>query len=796
MPVKYTSEIASELQLAQEAVSRTIELLADEATVPFIARYRKEATGGLDEVAIINIRDRWEALQALDQRKQTILKTIEEQGKLTDELCEKIEQTRDAAALEDLYLPYKPKRKTRATEAIAKGLEPLADLIWAQQPLDGEADEIAAKYVDAEKGVADVAAAWAGARDIVAERVSELADLRGSMRDLFFNEGVITAQVKKGKEKSGAKFRDYFDYTEKAKDVPSHRMLAIGRGEGEKILSIRLAPDRERALDLVRKNVIRDDGGPLVEHLEAALVDGYDRLLAPSLENQVRKLLRERADEEAIRVFAKNLRNLLMASPLGEKWVLGVDPGLRTGCKLVAIDGKGDLLASTVIFPGRSKQEDVAAVATVESYCRRYRIEAVAVGNGTGSREVEHFLRTKLTRDQLNDAPIVMVNEAGASVYSVSETARREFPNQDATVRGAISIGRRLQDPLAELVKIEPKSIGVGQYQHDVEQNLLQKSLDRVVVSCVNAVGVELNTASAELLSYVAGLNTGQARGVVKHREKNGVFHSRAQLLEVPKLGPKTFEQAAGFLRIRHGENPLDSSAVHPERYELVGQMAADLGVGVDELMHNDELIGKIDIAKYVGDDVGEPTLNDILAELRKPGRDPRRDFKAVEFNPNVTTLDDLEDNMVLNGVVSNVTNFGAFVDIGVHQDGLVHVSELAHDFVDDPAKVVAVGDEVKVKVVGVDRDRKRISLSIKQTVEAPPKPKQPPRRRDDRPKRPPKGKRPDRRPERRGDRRDDRRQERGSKKQGVSTVNPFAALSVGKDGKVVLDDDTLKKNR
>ena len=766
MPIDYAAEIATEMKLDPKGVTSTIRLLDEDATVPFIARYRKEATGSLDDLQITGICDRLDALRKLDARKATILKTIEEQGKLTDELKGQIEALRNATELEDLYLPYRPKRKTRATVAIQRGLGPLADLIWAQEPFDGQPDTVAADFVDPEKEVPDVAAAWAGANDIVAERVSETASLRAALRELYQREGRVVSRVRRGKQKEGAKFKDYFDFAEPAGRIPSHRMLAIRRGESEGVLSFRIEVDRDKALGIVGKMIVHNENAPLRDRLVAACEDGYDRLLTPSIEGHTRNTLRERADREAISVFATNLRKLLMTPPLGGKWTLGVDPGLRTGCKLVSLDGKGDLLAATVIYPLGSRMEAEKAAKTVEAYCHRYRIEAVAVGNGTGGRETERFFR-ELDRDQINDAEIVMVSEAGASVYSASDAARKEFPDQDVTVRGAISIGRRLQDPLAELVKIEPKAIGVGQYQHDVEQNDLKKSLDDVVVSCVNAVGVEINTASEQLLSYVAGLNAEQARHIVSHRSKAGAFLSRKQLLDVPRVGPKTFEQAAGFLRIRGGSNPLDASAVHPERYGLVETMAGDLDTDVTSLIGDATRCATIDINAYINDDVGEPTLRDILQELAKPGRDPRESFDPVRFDPDVTKIDHLNEGMVLEGVVTNVTNFGAFVDIGVHQDGLVHVSELSHDFVEDPAQVIEVGRRTKVKVIEVDLSRRRISLSVKQTTEPPPRPKRQAPPRKDQPSGRSKGK-----PSRQRDRGRDT-----TSRGGPPKFNPFADL-------------------
>jgi uncharacterized protein len=825
LTANYAADIAAELGLPPSGVARTLELLADEATIPFIARYRKEATGNLDEVQIATIRDRFEYLHKLDERKQTILKSIEQQGKLTDELREKIVALTDAARLEDLYLPFKPKRKTRATEAVAKGLEPLAELIWKQEPPAGDPTQAAAPFVNAEKGVPDEAAAWQGARDIVAEWAAENADARAAVREHYLTAGVVASKVKPGREKDGAKFRDYFSFSEPAKNIPSHRMLAIRRGESEGFLTYRIQVDRDKTLALIKRAVVRGDGGPFAEHLLAAIEDGYDRLLAPAIEGQARNELRKRADREAITVFAKNMRRLLMAPPLGAKWVLGVDPGIRTGCKIAALDGKGDLLASTVIDHQRGPEKAAEARTTVENYCRRYQIQAIAVGNGTGGRDTEAFFRG-FDRETLNDATVVLVNEAGASVYSASDLARQEFPDLDVSMRGAISIGRRLQDPLAELVKIEPRSIGVGQYQHDVDQDDLKMKLDEVVQSCVNAVGVDVNTASPQLLSYVSGLNAGQAQAIVRHRAKSGRFTDRQQFLQVAGVGPKTFQQAAGFLRIRGGDQPLDASAVHPERYELVARMAADLEASVSALLADAELRGRIDLEKYVGDEIGLPTLKDILAELARPGRDPRDKFEPIHFDPSVTEIAHLQEGMTLEGVVANITDFGAFVDVGVHQPGLVHMSELAWNYVEDAGKIVAVGEHVRVKVIGVDRERKRISLSIKQLSPAPKRPEPPPRPprppqdrpRDDRPRpeRPaytgprddrPRPERPaytgprddrprpdrprDDRPDRRPDRRDDRPPVRPQPKPRHDS--PFAGLFM-EGGVIKMKEDPNKK--
>jgi protein Tex len=722
----HASIIARELNLPRAGVARTLELFAGGATLPFVARYRKEQTGDLDEVQLGQIRDRHEYLAELDARKKTILDSIAEQGKLTPELRARIEATLAKTELEDLYLPYKPRRRTRASIARERGLEPLEDEIWAQRAtLSQPADALAARFVGGE--VPDLAAAWQGARDIVAERIAEDAGVRAALRELFLEAGEISARAIHGKEVEGSKYKDYFEFREPIRTIPSHRTLALRRGEKEGFLRVALEADRDTAIAAVRQLVLRAPRAPLAGQLEAALVDAHDRLLVPSIEVDVRLVLKERADAEAIRVFAENLRHVLLAPPLGGKRVLAIDPGLRTGCKVVALDEKGDLLEETVIFPHEPRRQTAEARQTVASLCGRHRLEAVAVGNGTAGRET-HELVTRMKREgELAPTVVtVLVNESGASVYSASEVAREELPDHDLTVRGSVSIGRRLQDPLAELVKVDPKSIGVGQYQHDVHQGQLKKALDGVVESCVNRVGVEVNTASARLLAYVSGIGETLARNIVSHRAASGPFRSRRELREVPRLGPKAFEQAAGFLRIRGAENPLDGSAVHPESYALVERMARDLGVDVSGLVGNSNLVRQIDLTRYVTSEVGEPTLRDIAAELEKPGRDPREGFEEAGFREDVTELEHLEEGMVLAGVVTNVTAFGAFVDVGVHQDGLVHVSELAHRFVKDPAEVVRAGERVKVKVIKLDRERRRIGLSIKQATAAPARPSSP----------------------------------------------------------------------
>ncbi len=746
--------IAQELGLRRSQVERTLALLEEGATLPFIARYRKEVTGGLDEVQIAAVQDRGVYLSELVARKMVILSEIHKQGKLAPELERRLISTLSKTELEDLYLPFKPKRRTKATIAREKGLEPLAQKILEQGAGLPSRDELAAPFISAEKGVGDTDAAFAGARDIVAEVIADDAAVRAALRGLAMDHGTMRSRLIAKKPEAGAdddkpepgnekepgnaapersergdskkedpaaKFADYFDYEESVKTIPSHRMLALRRGEKEGVLRVTLEVDRDTASGLVAQQIVRNPQASLRADLEKAVSDAYERLLKPAIEVDVRLALRERADGEAIRVFAENLRHLLLAAPLGGKRVLGLDPGYRTGCKVAAMDEKGDLLMHDVVYPTHSESRRGEAAARVEQLVTEHKITAIAIGNGTASRETEQFVRRLAAAGKLPGVKIVVVNEAGASVYSTSEIGRQELPTHDPTVRGAVSIGRRLQDPLAELVKIEPKSIGVGQYQHDVHQPTLKKQLDQVVESCVNQVGVDVNTASPRLLQYVAGIGESLAKGIVAHRSQQGPFRSRKQLLEVPRLGEKAFEQAAGFLRVRHtSENPLDNSAVHPESYDIVEHMASDLSVDIAGLIGNRELIGKIDIRRYVDDRRGEPTLRDILAELEKPGLDPRKDFEEVGFNPDVTEVSHLKDGMVLNGVVTNVTNFGAFVDVGVHQDGLVHISELSHRFIKDPAEAVKVGDKVKVKVIKVELDRMRIGLSIKQATEPP----------------------------------------------------------------------------
>ncbi len=711
----YIDQIATELKIRTQQVLATAKLLAEGATVPFIARYRKEVTGMLDEVAITSIRDRLAELAALDQRRQAILKSLEERSLLTDALNIAIMNAPTMTKLEDIFQPYRPKRRTRATVAKEAGLEPLADLLFDQQ--NGPDPEMAAKrFIDPAKGVEDVAQALAGARDIIAERVSDSPEARGKLRRLFQETGEIRSKMVSGKEAEGAKFKDYFDWQESVGKIPSHRLLAIRRGEAEGVLMMRIGVDDDQACAGV-ESLFVNGRGPVADQVRLAVKDGYKRLLAPAIEVEARLESKKLADIEAIRVFADNLSELLMTPALGQMNVLGIDPGFRTGCKTVCLDAQGKLLHHDVIYPTMSDSRVQEAGQMVRALCARYKIEAIAIGNGTASRETETFVRALgLPKNII----IVMVNESGASVYSASDVAREEFPNEDLTVRGAVSIGRRLMDPLAELVKLDPKSIGVGQYQHDVEQGLLRKGLDDVVISCVNRVGVELNTASRQLLSYVSGLGPQLAGNIIAHRNESGPFKSRAELKKVARLGPKAFEQAAGFLRIRQAKNPLDASAVHPERYAIVQQMARDLDCKVADLMSDATLRQRIDLQKYVTDEVGLPTLNDILQELAKPGRDPRKQFEVFSFQEGVEKMADLKPGMKLPGIVTNVTAFGAFVDIGVHQDGLIHVSQLADRFVSNPAEVVKVQQKVQVTVMEVDLERKRIALSMRADPELP----------------------------------------------------------------------------
>ena len=705
MSESYYPRVAGEMSLSASQVVAVAQLVLDGATVPFIARYRKEATGSLDEVAVAAIRDRLEELSELDKRREAILSSLDERGLLTAELKAALEKAPDKARLEDVYLPYRPKRRTRAAMARERGLEPLAQAIMAQQ--GREPKVLAQPFVDSGKEVPDVESALAGARDIMAEDMAENPRLRATVRDLYFRRGRFMSKVVKGKEEAGATFRDWFAWDEPLRSIPGHRALAMFRGETEGFLSLRLRPPEEEILELARRALLRGRG-PDAQEVEAALADGCKRLLAPSLESEIRVEVKSRADAEAIRVFASNLRGLLLAPPLGQKRVLALDPGFRTGAKLTVLDAQGGLLHHTTIYPTSSAGQREASAAVLKELCDRFQVQAIAIGNGTAGRETEAFVR------EIGVVlPVVLVNEAGASIYSASEIARREFPDQDLTVRGSVSIGRRLMDPLAELVKIDPKSIGVGQYQHDVDQAGLRRALDDVVMSCVNAVGVDVNTASPELLAFVSGLGPALAKAVVGHRDEHGPFPTREALRQVRRLGPKAFEQAGGFLRVR-GEEPLDMSAVHPERYALVRRMARDAKCTVSQLLSDSSARARVRLEDYVSEDIGLPTLTDIMAELEKPGRDPRAGFSAFAFAEGVNRIEDLTPGMELPGIVTNVTKFGAFVDIGVHRDGMVHVSQLADRFVADPAEVVSVGREVLVRVVDVDLPRGRIGLSMR----------------------------------------------------------------------------------
>jgi len=707
--MNYEVKIAAELQVKPHQVQATIELLDGGATVPFISRYRKEATGTLDEVQVATIRDRIEQLRELDKRRDAILKSIDEQGKLSPELKKSIDAAETMSKLEDIYLPYKPKRRTKATIAREKGLEPLAERIFSQTSFDLEGE--AAKYLSEEYEVKSVEEALQGARDIMAEWINENASLREKMRKLFLDEGTFTSRVIPGKENEAIKYKDYFEWSEPIKTAPSHRVLAMRRGEKELFLMLDACPEELSAIAAIERNILEDAANSSVDQVKMAIKDCYRRLLKPSMETEVRLLTKKKADQEAIRVFAENLRQLLLGSPLGEKSVMAIDPGFRTGCKLVCLGPQGQFLHYETIFPHEAQWKAVEAGNAVKGLVESYSIQAIAIGNGTAGRETEAFIKSLgLPKSVI----VTMVNEAGASIYSASDVAREEFPDLDLTIRGAISIGRRLMDPLAELVKIDPKSIGVGQYQHDVDQNALKNSLDDTVMSAVNGVGVEVNTASKQLLTYVSGLGPVLAQNIVEFRTENGPFTSRAQLKKVPRLGEKAFEQAAGFLRISKAKHPLDASAVHPERYELVEKMAKDVNASVKDLMSSEDLRSKIILKNYVSETVGLPTLQDILEELAKPGRDPRESFEVFNFQEGVNSMADLKVGMKLPGVVTNITAFGAFVDVGVHQDGLVHLSHLADRFIKDPNEVVTVNQKVLVTVMEVDIARKRVALSMK----------------------------------------------------------------------------------
>lgn len=708
MVERYFIKIANELGIREFQVRNVVQLLNEGATVPFIARYRKEMTGSLDEVQIAAIRDRYQKILELEKRREAIIASVKEQGKLTPELEKQFLKAETLTELEDLYLPYKPKRRTRATIAREKGLEPLAKIIMAQQYIDLEGK--AGTFVSEEKGVHDIAEALEGARDIIAEWVNENLHGREKMRNLFSKKAEISSRPVKGKELEGIKYHAYYDWSEPLSKAPSHRLLAMFRGENEGFLKVTIEPDEQEALDILGRQFVKADND-CAEQVSLAVRDSYKRLLQPSMETEFRQVVKTRADEEAIRVFCDNLRQLLLAPPLGHKTILAIDPGFKSGCKVVILDRQGRLLHNETIYPHPPQNEVKQAFSKLQTLVKAYRVEAIAIGNGTAGRETENLVKRIPFEGEV---VALMVNESGASVYSASEVAREEFPDYDVTVRGAVSIGRRLMDPLSELVKIDPKSIGVGQYQHDVNQAALQKGLEDVVVSCVNKVGVELNTASKQLLQYVSGIGPALASKIVEFREKNGMFPSREALLKVPRLGDKAFEQAAGFLRIRESSNPLDRSAVHPESYHIVERMAAKAGCTVLELMQDEKLRNSLNLNDFVTERVGLPTLTDIMKELEKPGLDPREKFDFFEFDKNVNSITDLIPGMVLPGIVTNITKFGAFVDIGVHQDGLVHISQLADRFVKDPGDVVKLNQKVMVKVLEVDVERKRIQLSMK----------------------------------------------------------------------------------
>lgn len=701
--------IAAVMKLPVHRIDNTLKLLEGGATIPFISRYRKEATGGLDEVQIDEIKNRHDKLCEVAKRKETILSTIEEQGKLTDELRQRIKNSWDSTEIEDIYLPFKPKRKTRAEAARQKGLEPLATIIMMQRERNLKAR--AQQFVKGE--VKDVEDALKGARDIIAEQINEDESARNLIRGRFARQAVISAKVVKGKEKeeSALKYRDYFDHSEALKRCSSHRLLALRRGEADGILKVSITPaDEEECVDSLDRRLVRGTG-ECSDQMAAAVSDAYKRLLKPAIETEFAASSKQQADEEAIRVFAQNLRQLLLAPPLGQKRVLGIDPGFRTGCKVVCLDAQGSLLHNETIYPHPPKSEKVAAARKLQKLVEQYNIEAIAIGNGTASRETEQFVTSQRYDHEIK---VFVVSEDGASIYSASKTARDEFPDYDVTVRGAVSIGRRLMDPLAELVKIDAKSIGVGQYQHDVDQTKLKAALDQTVESCVNKVGVNVNTASKHLLTYVSGLGPTLAQNIVDYRTANGPFGSRRELLKVPRMGAKAYEQCAGFLRIPGAENPLDNSAVHPESYAIVERMAKDLKCSVSELIKNQELRKKIDPKKYITETIGMPTLTDILNELEKPGRDPRQQIKAFEFDKNVRSIDDLQVGMELPGIVTNITNFGCFVDIGIKENGLVHVSQLADQYVSDPTTIVSIHQHVRVRILSVDTERKRIQLTMK----------------------------------------------------------------------------------
>jgi uncharacterized protein len=710
MTETYCVKIAGELNIKPDQAIAVESLLAEGGTVPFIARYRKERTGSLDEVAITEIRDRLSQLQALDLRREAILKSLEEQEKLTDELKSAVEAADTMAALEDIYLPYRPKRRTRATIARERGLEPLAKTIF-EQSAETDPLQLAAEFIDADKGVDSVEDALAGARDIIAEWINEDIKARQPLRRLFYREGLLYSKVVKDKEGEGKNYRDYFNWEEAVNKIPGHRVLAMFRGENEGFLKLTIRPPLEPAQALLYRLFVTGSSAASAQ-VTLAIDDSYSRLLSPSLETEIRQSIKERADREALIVFARNLRENLMSPPLGQKAVLAIDPGYRTGCKVACLDRQGRLLHNTTIYVEQSAARTAEAAKTILGLIEQFAIEAIAIGNGTAGRETESFIRGLALPEKL---PVVMVNESGASIYSASPVAREEFPDLDLTVRGAISIGRRLMDPLAELVKIDPGSIGVGQYQHDVDKTKLKTSLDDVVTSCVNEVGVEVNTASRQLLSYVSGLGPALAKNIVAHRDANGPFRSRNEIKKVPRLGARAFELAAGFLRIHNAGNPLDASAVHPESYHIVEHMTKDLDCTVQDIMRSEDLRRRINPELYIGANIGLPTLNDIMAELARPGRDPRDRFEIFNFAAGINSIDQLEPQMKLPGIITNVTNFGAFVDIGVHCNGLIHISELSDSFVKNIADVVRVNQKVMVTVLEIDKERQRIALSLKE---------------------------------------------------------------------------------
>jgi uncharacterized protein len=703
---EHTQQIAEKINVKAHQVQNTLDLLNENATIPFISRYRKERTGNLDETQIAQIKEEAERLEEMEKRRETIVKTIDEQQQLTEELEQKIHQAKSLQELEDIYLPYKPKKRTRATKAREKGLEGLAKILMKQQESN---PEVRAEMFLGEE-VPDTQTALQGARDIIAEWVNESQKARNQVRRLFHKNALISSTLAKGKEEEGQKYKDYFEWSELIRKVPSHRLLAILRGESEEVLKVTVKPEKEEALDLLDHIFVKDDN-KTTDHIRDALEDSYKRLMAPSMENEVKAYYKEKADDEAIDVFAKNLRQLLLAPPLGQKRVMAIDPGYRTGCKVVCMDKHGNIQHNETIYPHKPQEEKKQAAKKITSLADAYRIEAIAIGNGTASRETEEFVSNLKFKE---DMAVFIVSEDGASVYSASRIAREEFPEFDVTVRGAASIGRRLMDPLAELVKIDPKSIGVGQYQHDVEQNKLKMKLDQVVESCVNLVGVNVNTASKHLLSYVSGLGPQLAKNMVEYRDENGSFNSRDEFKKVKRMGDKAFQQCAGFLRVDQSDNPLDNSAVHPESYNIVEQMAKDVRCSVAELIKDKKMRAKIVLENYIADEVGRPTLEDIMKELEKPGRDPRKQIKVFEFDKNLKSIDDLEVGMVVPGIINNITNFGAFVDIGIKQNGLIHISNLASQYISNPADFVSLHQQVNVKILDVDKERGRIQLSLK----------------------------------------------------------------------------------